>query len=281
MPIALRGIATLGLALLCAWPLEAASGAALDILNSIRSQGCGGNAGVAQPFRRDVELDRVALELARGLSLREAIAHVGYKARHSISIVMRHAASEESVRRVLRDQFCSDLLDEKLRLAGIAARDADTWIVLAAPFVPPSKAEITATTQRLLELINEARSHKRRCGSKVYRAAAPLKLAPALNRAALRHARDMARHSFMGHQGHDGSMPAERATRAGYPWRVVGENVAAGSGTAEQAVADWLNSPGHCANLMNREFTETGIAFVVDPASTAGIYWAQVFAAPR
>jgi uncharacterized protein YkwD len=32
---------------------------------------------------------------------------------------------------------------------------------------------------------------------------------------------------------------------------------------------------------MNGDYTETGIAVIVNPLSTAGIYWAQVFAAPQ
>ncbi len=276
-----RALMSLSLALLLVAAPARVLPAALDTLNTVRLRGCDGKPGVPTPIAIDAELDRVALELSRGSTLREAIARVGYRARHSTSIVIRHAVSQESVRRVLNDRFCEDVLDASVRVAGIVERDRDTWIVLAAPFEAPTKTEAAATNQRALELVNEARSRKRHCGNKVYRAVGALKLVPALNKAALRHAQDMARHSFLGHEGHDGSRPAERITSAGYSWRLVGENVAAGSATAEQAVEDWLKSPGHCANLMSRDFTETGIAFVVNPASTAGIYWTQVFAAPR
>jgi uncharacterized protein YkwD len=168
-----------------------------------------------------------------------------------------------------------------LRLAGVFERGRDVWMVLGAPYATPSRAEATAMTQRVLELINEARGRKRRCGGDAYKPAGRLARAPALNKAALAHARDMASHSFMGHKGSDGSLPAQRATRAGYAWRSVAENVASGSATPEQAVADWLKSPGHCANLMSATYSETGIAVVVDPESAAVIYWAQVFAAPK
>ncbi len=42
----------------------------------------------------------------------------------------------------------------------------------------------------------------------------------------------------------------------------------------------WIDSPGHCANLMSPTFTEMGIAFVVERKSEPGIYWTQVFATP-
>jgi uncharacterized protein YkwD len=81
----------------------------------------------------------------------------------------------------------------------------------------------------------------------------------------------------MEHAGGDGSTPAERATRAGYSWQAVGENIASGQSTPEQVVAVWLGSPRHCANIMDAEYSEMGVAFA---ASAHGLYWAQVFGAP-
>ncbi|HJS21808.1 MAG TPA: CAP domain-containing protein, partial [Steroidobacteraceae bacterium] len=231
-------------------------------------------------FILDEPLNGTALEISRGATLREAMADAKPRPQRATSIVIRNATSEISRRRVLSDEFCDDVLDTELKLAGVVERDRAVWIVLAAPFEPLSKAKADAMAQRVLELINEARGQKRSCGDKVFPRVGPLALVPTLNRAALAHARDMATHSFLGHKGSDGSHPAQRATRAKYHWRTIGENVAAGSATPEQAVTDWLNSPGHCANLMSADYTDTGIAVVVDPASAAAIYWAQVFAAP-
>ena len=75
--------------------------------------------------------------------------------------------------------------------------------------------------------------------------------------------------------------PAERATRAGYRWRVVGENIASGQATPEQVVEEWIGSAHHCANLMSPDFTEMGVGFAANSTSAGGIYWSQVFAAPR
>jgi len=185
------------------------------------------------------------------------------------------------MRRVLRDEFCDNILDATLTKAGIVQQGESAWIVLAAPFITPAPGDVAATNARVLELVNEARSQRRRCGAHVYQRANPLKLVPSLNKAALRHARDMAKHSFMAHIGRDGSTPAARVTAAGYVWRAVGENVASGASTAEQAVEDWIKSPGHCANLMSKSYTDMGVAFAVNPASAAGIYWSQVFASGR
>src|ERR1019366_7617806 len=80
---------------------------------------------------------------------------------------------------------------------------------------------------------------------------------------------------------HDGSDPAQRVERAGYKYRSTGENIAAGQVKAEDAVATWIKSPEHCANLMNPAFTEMGAAFAVDSKSEMGVYWTQEFGPPR
>jgi uncharacterized protein YkwD len=266
---------------LLAAPSSAAEPPALKTLNAVRSQGCGGKKGLATPFILNDELNGAAREMSHGATLREAMGHLKHRLQRTTSIVIRNATSESTRRRVLSDEFCADVLDTGLRLAGVVERDREVWMVLGAPDANPSKTEAAAMTQRVLELINEARGRKRRCGGEAYQAAGRLTLVPTLSKAALAHARDMAAHSFMGHKGSDGSSPAQRATRAGYSWRSVAENVASGSATPEQAVQDWLASPGHCANLMSATYSETGIAVAVDPESSAVIYWAQVFAAPK
>ena len=68
---------------------------------------------------------------------------------------------------------------------------------------------------------------------------------------------------------------------AGYNWRASGENVASGQRDADAVVAAWLESPGHCANIMEPNFTEMGVAFVEVPGANPSIYWAQSFAAPH
>jgi uncharacterized protein YkwD len=90
----------------------------------------------------------------------------------------------------------------------------------------------------------------------------------------------MAARDYFDHTAPDGSTPASRVTRAGYAWRVVGENLAAGAATPEAAVAGWLHSAAHCQNLMDPRFTDMGVGYVVDPKSPSAIIWTQVFAQP-
>ena len=69
----------------------------------------------------------------------------------------------------------------------------------------------------------------------------------------------------------------DRALRAGYKWRTIGENIASGQRTAQEAVQGWLDSPGHCANIMNAAFAEMGVGYAVNPARGT-LYWTQVLA---
>ena len=132
---------------------------------------------------------------------------------------------------------------------------------------------------RVVELVNDARSRDRRCGAERFTAAPSLHVSQELNEAAASHARDMARKKYFEHRGSDGSQPKERVLRAGYEPRLTGENIAFGPESAEEVVAGWLASPGHCANIMDARFRDIGIGL-----STGGkrgqIYWVQEFGLP-
>jgi uncharacterized protein YkwD len=133
---------------------------------------------------------------------------------------------------------------------------------------------------RVVELVNDARSHARRCGSERFTAAAPLHVSKKLNDAAAEHARDMARQRFFEHRGSDGSQPRDRVLRAGYRSRLTGENIALGPESAEEVIAGWLKSPGHCANIMDSRFRDIGVGLAIGP-KRGQIYWVQDFGAPH
>ena len=89
---------------------------------------------------------------------------------------------------------------------------------------------------------------------------------------------DMAQNSFLAHTGSDGSNPGERVARAGYDWHVVAENVASGQTSADEIAATWLESPGHCENLRSAKYSESGLAYALNPGDGRDIYWVQVYA---
>ncbi len=152
------------------------------------------------------------------------------------------------------------------------------FLFLALALLAASPAPAGDAGARVLELVNAARAEPRRCGWKRFDAAPPLVRSTTLDRVAHAHAEDMAARGRMEHAGGDGSSPAERASRAGYAWMRIAENVAQGQATPEEAVASWLKSSGHCASLMDAAYVETGIG--VATAGAGGPYWAQVFGTP-
>jgi len=277
----MRKLAGLMVALaMCASP-GLARASLIDTINDVRARGCDGKRGVSAPLRANRKLDGVAKRISRGERLSNALSKAGYRALHSSSLFMSNADDNADVARTLAQRACGELRDEAVREIGLEKRGANVWIVLAEPFGAPALGNASAVSERVLKLANQARSRSRRCGGKTFSSAPPLTLAKRLGGAAREHARDMARHNMLAHEGSDGSTPAVRVTREGYSWRTVGENVASGPTTPEEVMQGWLDSPGHCENLMNARFTEMGIAYVVDPKSESGVYWAQVFATPK
>lgn len=251
----------------------------LRALNAVRQQGCGKGARPAAPLREHAALSRAAALLAGGRKLDAALKASGYRAQRAVQITVRGAAGPAALTQKALGGSCGAALRSELLEAGFYQRGAHTWVVLAEPFLPPAAAQATEVEARVLALVNEARSRPQRCGTQVFAAVPPLRLNPALYGLASAHAADMARYDYFSHTGRDGSTVDSRATRAGYRWRAIGENIAAGQVDADAAVRGWINSPGHCANIMSPAFSEMGAAFVVNTQSSQGIYWAQVFGA--
>jgi uncharacterized protein YkwD len=263
----------------CASPCHAAAADFLADINALRARGCAERAGTEPALRHLPALDRAAEALAAGRRFAKAMEDAGYIAVQSA--MLEATGSDAEIVQQLGRRGCATIVDPMYRDIGIATRPGRAWIVLAMPLVPLAASEAANVGRRVLELVNNARASARRCGWTRFDAASPLALSEVLQRAALEHARDMASHGKLSHTGSDGSTHAERATRAGYRWRVVGENIAAGQPAAEQVVAGWLKSAGHCANLMDPDFSEMGVAYAAAPQDAKGIYWAQMFGAPR
>jgi uncharacterized protein YkwD len=146
-----------------------------------------------------------------------------------------------------------------------------------------------------IEAINAARAETQDCGDMgVFDPAPALAWNDRLANAAYEHSYDMAQSNTFSHTGSgtqsdataqalhpsEGSTLSERIEHQGYTqWRRVGENIAAGYADAAEVVQGWLDSPHHCANLMNPEFTEVGMALVTQDGSDYYFYWSQEFGA--
>lgn len=249
-------------------------------LNFARLQGCGDHAGLV-PLRDELHLRDAARRLASGTSLHAALAASGYLARQSFELKVSGVQSDAQLRQVLVKNFCQTLTDSSVRDFGVERRGDNLWITLATPLVLPAVRDAVAIETQVLQLVNVARASGRHCGSRRFAPAPVLSYSAALTRAAQTHSEDMAAHGEFEHRGHDGSSPALRVTRSGFgAYRIVGENIAAGATSAADVTQGWLNSVPHCENIMDPRFAQMGVAFRINTARDAVIYWTQDFATP-
>lgn len=95
----------------------------------------------------------------------------------------------------------------------------------------------------------------------------------ALSEAAAVRAREIAR-SFS-HTRPSGASFSSALSESGVSYLRAGENIASGQKSASEVVNAWMNSPGHCANILNSSYSRIGSASVnIDGTH----YWVQLFA---
>ena len=133
-------------------------------------------------------------------------------------------------------------------------------------------------TDRVLALVNIERANQ---------GLSPLTWNTQLSTAAQNHSASMAINDYFSHTDDldaDGSSPWDRIHNAGYQYSAAAENIAAGDQTPEEVVATWMNSPEHCANILNPNYTEIGIGYFYLQNDTGTVnsnfYWTQTFGTP-
>jgi len=274
-----------GLLLLCVC-LDAAAGDLYAVINGLRANegNCVAAPGL-RPLRPHGALERIARDLSHGVSRERSLRDAGYNAaRFSSLSITGNAVGAVPAGTLLEQNYCKELQDAAMTEVGVYRDAHQIWIVMAAPVLPhvPQTGDSgNAPGMRILELVNQARARPRNCGNGRLDAARPVRWNDSLAEASQRHAEEMARYGYFSHNGRDGSEPWDRIQRAGYRYRSMGENIAAGQRNPEEAVAAWIRSPSHCANLMNPVFTEMGAALAINTRSSFGRYWTQAFATPR
>jgi uncharacterized protein YkwD len=298
--------------------LSAAAGAQADAVSAVqvlRAGGCGGILPAAQPLRPNALLDRAAEQWAAGGAVAVATERTGYRAATTASVHV--IGPDTALLQLLRRSDCPVVMNRALRDVGVFRRGLDSWLVLAttdstsfaarvpdwasapppsAVSAPETRAPATgamsaatssdasdrALATRALQLVNEARAHGTRCGRRLYAPAPPVTLSQTLAGVAFGHALDMAQHNYFEHDDLTGQSPADRVRAVGYREKLVGENIAYGPQSVEEAVQGWLDSPDHCENIMDPRFAQMGIASATGRAATRhGLYWVQVLAEPR
>jgi uncharacterized protein YkwD len=226
-----------------------------------------------------------SVQIKPGTLVTAALENAGFASTKADAISVSGAGNLQVAFATIRKAYCRTLLNASYTDIGVSRNGADWTVVFAraaAPLPSETYPDWHAAGKVLLDAVNQARAEGRTCGDQYFPPAPPLSWNPQLGTTALDHSTDMASQRYFAHTGKDGSNVGDRSRRAGYQWARVGENLAFGVYTPQEAVAGWLRSPGHCANIMNRDYTEFGAAYAVTPQRSVGaIYWAQVFGKPK
>jgi uncharacterized protein YkwD len=150
-----------------------------------------------------------------------------------------------------------------------AAKIAD---VLATPCqnteLTPEASNLQLVREAVLCLVNQERAQNGRD---------PLTLNASLEQAAEGHCTELVADDYFAHISPSGETPVQRIAATGYlpgpsVGYAIGENLAWGTlslSTPKAIVAAWIASPGHLANILESQYTETGIG--VTPAVPASL----------
>lgn len=258
--------------------------ALVDLINAYRAAPgeCEGRRmPAAPPLAAPPALSRVRVD--SGTLLNVALERAGYAAQEADAVYLSGAQDAATTMAMIEQKYCKLLRSARYSAIGVVQARGSWLIVLASPAPPPPETRLPPQDEAgraLLAAVNRARAVARHCGTRLFPAAPALTWNAALGEAARAHSADMAAQRYLDHKGKDGRMADQRAAAAGYLGARIGENIAAGQGSAEEAVQGWIDSPGHCANLMRDDFSEMGAAYAVSKPRPR-IYWTQVLGTPR
>ena len=118
---------------------------------------------------------------------------------------------------------------------------------------------------RMLDAVNSLRAAS---------GASPVELNAALTAAAATHARDMSNQNRAWNFGSDGSSPIDRAQRAGYTGRLVGEAVSETYETELETLAAWMEVPGTRKVLLDKSAINMGFSWFQE--KNGKIWWTLV-----
>ena len=93
-----------------------------------------------------------------------------------------------------------------------------------------------------------------------------------LARVAQHKSQDMKDKNYFDHTSPTYGTPFNMMKNYGITYKSAGENIAKGQKTAAEVVKAWMNSEGHRANILNKNYTHIGVGYVSN-----GNYWTQMF----
>ncbi|MFE6075948.1 CAP domain-containing protein [Paenibacillus sp. NPDC057886] len=91
-----------------------------------------------------------------------------------------------------------------------------------------------------------------------------------LDKVAVAKVKDMSNNNYFDHQSPTYGSPFDMMKQFGVTYSYAGENIAKGQKTPQEVVTAWMNSEGHRANILSKNFTKIGVGYYNG-------YWAQEF----
>jgi len=139
------------------------------------------------------------------------------------------------------------------------------------PLQPPPSVPATGMSSAEVAIFGAINAERARHGLR------PVAWNARLGEAASVQSRNMAALRRMAHNLPETATPTlvARVRAAGYEFRRVSENIAFGQRDAETVVQSWMNSPGHRANILDPNVSETGVG--VTRVGGGPLYFCQVF----
>ncbi|WP_046215079.1 CAP domain-containing protein [Paenibacillus wulumuqiensis] len=128
---------------------------------------------------------------------------------------------------------------------------------LSADFTAAGKTAVTADTYafvaQVADLVNQERS---KAGLKA------LAVDTNLQTMAQDKAVDMYKNNYFSHTSPTYGSPFDMMKTYKISYRAAGENIAKGQTSPAQVMNSWMNSPGHKANILSKNFTHIGVGYV-------------------
>ncbi|MFJ5963620.1 CAP domain-containing protein [Bacillus sp. NPDC093026] len=93
-----------------------------------------------------------------------------------------------------------------------------------------------------------------------------------LSKSARAKSQDMKDKNYFSHTSPTYGSPFDQMKTFGITYKTAGENIAQGQRSPQEVVTAWMNSEGHRANILNKNYTHIGVGYVKD-----GNYWTQQF----
>ncbi|WP_246066924.1 CAP domain-containing protein [Paenibacillus koleovorans] len=117
---------------------------------------------------------------------------------------------------------------------------------------PPVTGNAAQFAQEVLNIVNSERA-KAGLGA--------LTMNGALSNMAMDKAKDMYHNQYFDHISPTYGSPFDMMNRYGISFNSGGENIARGQRSPSEVMTQWMNSPGHRANILNGNFTQIGVAY--------------------